>query len=173
MSKQELSMMVKPVEEYQLDLLKKEISDDPQAHHKRYDVQKRGKGLYLIAWHDSTPIGHFLLRWSGPDDARVTNYVDIAQSACLEAGATRAEYQRKGVATAIIREAERLAKERGCSQIGLEVGNTDNPGAKKLYEKLGYVDWGHGEFQISWDYIDENGNKRTDTEIVIYMQKNL
>lgn len=48
-----------------------------------------------------------------------------------------------------------------------------NPEAKRLYEKLGYVDWGHGDFLISWEQIDENGSKGIGTEVVIYMQKSL
>ena len=77
------------------------------------------------------------------------NYIDVKHSAYLEAGATRAAYRRKGVATALIREAERVARAKGCTQIGLEVGSTDNPEAKRLYEHLGYVDWGRGNFSLA------------------------
>jgi ribosomal protein S18 acetylase RimI-like enzyme len=114
-----------------------------------------------------------LLRWSGPQDEQVRKYLDVTKTAYLEAGATHGTYQRKGVATALIREAERLAKEHGCTQIGLEVGSTDNPDAKRLYEHLGYVDWGQGEFLISWEYVDRHGHTRTDSEIVPYMHKPL
>jgi hypothetical protein len=38
---------------------------------------------------------------------------------------------------------------------------------------LGYVDWGHGDFLISWEYIDRNGNTGTESEIVTYMYKPL
>jgi predicted GNAT family acetyltransferase len=38
-----------------------------------------------------------------------------------------------------------LAKEKGCTHIGLAVGSMDNPEAKRLYQKLGYADWGYGE----------------------------
>jgi hypothetical protein len=79
----------------------------------------------------------------------------------------------KGIATALIREAERLAKAQGCTQIGLEVGSTDNPDAERLYEHLGYVDWGQEEFLISWEYVDRHSNTRTDSEIVTYMHKPL
>jgi GNAT superfamily N-acetyltransferase len=175
MHEQEFSITIKPAEEYQLDLLEKEFSPGnlSKYHYKRYDVQKRGDGVYLIAWYHTTPVGHFLLYWSGPHDACVTQYIDVTYNAHLEAGATKGEYRRKGVATALIQEAERLAKERGCTQIGLEVGSTDNPVAKRLYEKLGYVDWGHGEFLISWEYIDKNGNKGIESEVVTYLQKKL
>ena len=76
-------------------------------------------------------------------------YLDVTKTAYLEAGATHGAYRRKGVATALVREAERLAKEHGCTHIGLEVGNADNPDAKRLYEHLGYVDWGQGNFSLA------------------------
>jgi GNAT superfamily N-acetyltransferase len=170
---QAFTITIKPAEDSQLDLLEKEFSPNnlSKSHYKRYAVQKRGEGVYLIAWHDHTPVGHFLLRWSGPADARVMEYIDVTHSAFLEAGATGVAYRRKGVATALIREAERLAK--GCTQIGLSVGSTDNPEAKRLYEHLGYVDWGRGEFLISWEYIDQHGNQGRESEVVIYMHKGL
>lgn len=175
MYKQAFMITIKPAEESQLEVLEHEFSPETLSkhHYKRYEIQKQGKGVYLVAWHDLTPVGHFLLHWSGPVDARVMQYVDMTQSAYLEAGGTRVAYRKKGVATALIREAERLAREKGCTQIGLEVGSTDNPDAKRLYEHLGYVDWGHGDFLISWKYIDRNGNTGTESEIVTYMHKPL
>jgi GNAT superfamily N-acetyltransferase len=174
-NKQCSSFDIKPAEASDLDVLEHTFDPDTLSrhHYKRYEVQKQGEGVYLIAWHDRTPIGHFLLRWSGPQDEQVRKYLDVTKTACLEAGATLVAYQRKGVATALIREAERLAKEHGCMQIGLEVGSTDNPGAKRLYEHLGYVDWGQGEFLISWEYVDRYGHTGTDSEIVTYMHKPL
>jgi GNAT superfamily N-acetyltransferase len=173
MNKDKLCLEIKEAEESQLSFLATQFSPgDPMFQYNRYATQKRGEGLYLIAWHHNTPIGHFLLRWSGPNDEPVTKLVDITHSAFLEAGLTVYEYRKQGVATAIIQEAERLAKEKGCTCIGLEVG-INNPEAKRLYEKLGYVDWGHGDFLISWEQIDENGNKGIGTEVVIYMQKSL
>ena len=53
------------------------------------------------------------------------------------------------------------------------LGCTDNPEAKRLYEHLGYVDWGQGEFLISWEYVERNDHPRTDSEIVTYMHKQL
>src|SRR2546421_1327385 len=91
MPEQEFKIAIKPAEESQLDVLEHEFSPDTLSkyHYKRYEVQQQGEGVYLIAWHDHTPVGHFLLRWSGPRDARITRYVDVTQSAYLEAGATR------------------------------------------------------------------------------------
>jgi GNAT superfamily N-acetyltransferase len=173
MSEQAFTITIKPAEASQLEVLEHEFSPDTlsKPHHRRYEVQQRGEGVYLIAWHNHTPVGHFLLRWSGPDDARVRQYIEVGQRAFLEAGATGVAYRRRGVATALIREAERLAKEHGCTHIGLSVGSTDNPDAKRLYETLGYVDWGHGDFLIRWEYIDQDGNRGTESEIVTYLHK--
>ncbi|MCR2822665.1 GNAT family N-acetyltransferase [Lederbergia panacisoli] len=173
MIKEGFHLEIEAAKESQLDLLVSQFSPgNPMFQYNRYNVQKNGDGLYLIAWINRIPIGHFLLRWSGPQDAPVTNNIDINQNAFLEAGLTIDEYRRMGVATAIILEGERLSKEKGCTHIGLEVG-VENPEAKRLYERLGYKDWGYGEFEISWEYIDHNGNKGIDSEIVIFMQKSL
>jgi len=175
MSEQALTITIKPAEASQLEMLEHEFSPDTlsKPHYRRYEVQQRGEGVYLIAWHDRTPVGHFLLRWSGPDDARVIKYIDVTHCAYLEAGATSAAYRRKGIATALIREAERVARAKGCTQIGLEVGSADNPEAKRLYEHLGYGNWGQGEFPISWEYIDKHGNRGTESEMVTYLHKRL
>ena len=173
MDEQVFRFDIQSAEASDLDVLEHTFDPDTlsKEHAKRYEVQKQGEGIYLIAWHDHTPIGHFLLRWSGPQQERVRKYLDVTKTAYLEAGATHGAYHRKGVATALIREAERLAKEHGCTQIDLCVGSAGNPDAKRLYEHLGYVDWGRGEFLISWQYVDRNGQSRTDSEIVTYMHK--
>lgn len=117
-----------------MEMLEHEFSPDTlsKRHYKRCEVQKRGEGVYLIAWHEHTPVGHVLLRWSGPGDEEVRKYVVVTNTACLAARATRTAHRRKGVATAFIREVERVAKAHGCTQIGLNVGSTGNPDAKWL-----------------------------------------
>ncbi|QHW33838.1 GNAT family N-acetyltransferase [Paenibacillus rhizovicinus] len=166
---------IQPAEAQQIEFVHRIFSPEnftfPQ--HRRYEVQRKGEGVYLIAWHRGTPVGGFLVRWSGPQDTRVSSRVDVTNSAFLEGGLTIEAYRRKGVATAIIHEAERLAKEHGCIRIGMEVGSSDNPDAKRLYEKLGYADWGHGDFTISWAYKDAEGNSRIDSEVVTFMYKSL
>ena len=173
MQEQAFTITIKPAEASQLEVLQHEFSPDTlsKQHYKHYEVQKQGEGVYLIAWHEHIPVGHFLLYWRGPQDAQVMQHVDVTESAYLEAGATQVAYRRKGVATALIQEAEQLARAKGCLRIGLKVGSSDNPEAKRLYEHLGYVDWGHGDFLVSWEYMDRNGNTRTESEIVTYMHK--
>ena len=73
------TITIRPAEASQLDLLEREFSPHnlSKHHYKRYEVQRRGEGVYLIAWHDHTPVGHFLLHWSGPADARVMSYMNV------------------------------------------------------------------------------------------------
>jgi GNAT superfamily N-acetyltransferase len=169
----ELEIEIRPAEEHQLDFLEAEFSpnDLSRHHHQRHDVQKSGDGVYLIAWYNARPIGHFLLEWAGPGEDPTGEYP--SPTPYLGAVQVRPEYRRKGVATQLIRHAEELVRDRGFSRIGLAVGSTDNPDARRLYEKLNYLDWGRGEFEASWEYRTRDGKSGTESEVCIYMFKDL
>lgn len=173
MNKDRFDLDIRTSKKEELDILEKAFSPNSYSkyHYKRHEVQERGKGVYLIAWHHEIPVGHFLLRWSALE--KDISYGFPRDVAYLEAGGTRAEFQRRGVATKIIETAENLSKEKGFQKIGLAVGRTDNPNARKLYEKLRYKDWGGGEVTVSWEYVDKDGNTGTEVETCIYMLKNL
>lgn len=51
--------------------------------------------------------------------------------------ASRPEARGKGVGSALLAAAERTARQRGCTELRLEV-RTDNASAIRLYERLGY-----------------------------------
>ena len=169
----DFAVKIRPAKAADLAFLEEQFSPNSLSRyqHRRYAVQKSGKGAFLIAWHGSIPVGHFLLRWEGPEHDPTGHYPP--HTPYLESGGTREAYRRQGVATRIITEAERLVRVRGYTQIGLAVGSTDNSVAKRLYERLGYADWGRGEFRVSWDYETKDGRKGTESEICIYMFKTL
>ncbi len=50
------------------------------------------------------------------------------------------QYQNRGIGSDLLAEAERLARERSCCKLTLEVHDT-NAGAKRLYEKFGFGPW--------------------------------
>ena len=50
------------------------------------------------------------------------------------------QYQNRGIGGDLLAEAERLARERGCCKLTLEVHDT-NADAKRLYERLGFGPW--------------------------------
>lgn len=172
-TRQALPVEIRLAEESQLDLLDALFSPDSNAryHHRRFAAQQSGEAVYLIAWHGDLPVGHFLLRWHGPSDDPTGRFPP--DTACLEAGSTLPAYQRRGVGTRVIREAERLAREKGCRRIGLAVGSSDNPDARRLYERLGYRDWGQGEFVVQWDYETNDGRKGIESEVCVYLLKEL
>lgn len=170
---EELEIEIKNSRGDELDFLHSEFSPNNLAkyHHQRHEIQEKDEGVYLIAWHKNKPIGHFLLRYNGPEKDTSSKYP--YPTPYLEAGGTRSEYRKKGVATKMIQKAEEIVLDKGIKKIGLAVGSTDNPDARRLYEKLGYVDWGQGEFEVSWKYFNPDGSKGTDSEVCIYMFKNL
>ena len=89
----------------------------------RLDRHVRGGSVYLVAWDGGVPIAHAHLDWDGPE----LQDVWVAPA-----------HRRRGVATALTAEAERLARERGCVELTLSYG-VENLAARTLYERAGYV----------------------------------
>jgi GNAT superfamily N-acetyltransferase len=92
-----------------------------------------GEGsTYLIAWEDDRPIGHAHIAWSGTH----LGLPEIQDVFVLP------EHRRRGIASRLTEAAEDEARRRGSDRISLSVSLEQNPVAKVLYEKLGYVDAG-------------------------------
>ena len=79
-------------------------------------------------------------------------------------------FQRKGIGTALVREAERILTERGFTAVSIAAAK-DNPGARRLYERLGYQviteDAGR------WHYTDHEGRTRQVIEPCWILEKSL
>jgi ribosomal protein S18 acetylase RimI-like enzyme len=78
--------------------------------------------------------------------AQITGYILISFGYSLEFGGrdafvdelyVRPAFQRQGIGSALLREAEKLAPEFGVNALHLE-SDFDNPGATSLYESKGY-----------------------------------
>ena len=54
MREQAFTLEIKPSEASQLDVLEHAFSPESLSnnHYARFEVQKQGEGVYLIAWHD-------------------------------------------------------------------------------------------------------------------------
>lgn len=140
-------------------------------HEDRLDLQLAGEGTYLIAWSGDRPVGHVFLRLTGSRDPLVRrNLGDCPVLSALSVWPE--EYRNQGVGTALLVEAERIASEAGETCLAIGVGD-DNPGARRLYERLGYTDWGHGEIESTWGYVDENGRQIRESELITYLVKQL
>lgn len=142
----------------------------PWFHIKRINEYEKGEGVWLVAWKENIPVGYIQVKWTFPQEE---NTKHIKGTAYLEAAGVDEEFQGQRIGTMLIQEAEQLARKKGFKQIGMAVGSTDNPRARNLYERLGYKDWGRGEFVVSWEHLDENGNKSSESEVCIYLLKNL
>lgn len=139
-------------------------------HHDRFTQQQDGRLTYLMAWLDEIPIGHTMVRWEGTMDAFIAER--ISGCAHVEDLFVMPEFRSHGFGTQILRHGERLPIERGFGQIGLAVG-IDNPRARTLYERLGYVDTGFGMFAIGGTCTDIHGRRRAWREACEYLVKQL
>ena len=59
-------------------------------------------------------------------------------------------YQGKGIGSSLFQTAEEYAKEQGCAKLTLEV-RRDNPGARRLYKKLGYAKDHEEDETLFWE----------------------
>ncbi len=81
----------------------------------------------------------------------------------------RTAFRGRGVGTALVAAAEERATGRGSLAIGVGI---DNPRARALYERLGYAPTGR-ETTTTYDYVDDQGVRRTATETDVLLVKDL
>lgn len=98
---------------------------------ERLHMQNNGLADFILLSDDEQPISFVLLKWKGKPTH--PEYPDIEDLYTSEL------HRGMGYGTLLIKECERRSKERGYSKIGLAVNPEDNPKAKRLYERLGYV----------------------------------
>jgi GNAT superfamily N-acetyltransferase len=82
---------------------------------------------YLVAWDDGDPVGHAHVAWAGT----TLGLPEVQDVFVPEA------HRRRGIGTALMLAAERLAEERGHDHICVGFGIA-NDAARNLYESLGY-----------------------------------
>jgi GNAT superfamily N-acetyltransferase len=116
--------------------------------------QQRGSGVLLVAWLDGQPAGDVYLDREPAEEFEVRRHLP---------GVPRLDHLEvpgplwgRGIGTALIRTAEDTARQLGYERIALGVG-LDNPRAWRLYEQLGYADWGHGTVVGTWVEHPDHG----------------
>jgi RimJ/RimL family protein N-acetyltransferase len=82
------------------------------------------------------------------------------------------DQRNRGIGTALIQVAEQAARERGYQRIGLGV-EIDNHRALRLYERLGYEDWGGGWLCERVTRIDLGGHAVPYDEVFTVLTKRL
>ncbi len=112
-------------------------------------LQREGTSVLLVAWVGSDPVG------SGQLDLR-TSPVELKNLN------VRPAMRGRGIGTAIVAAAEECARNRGETTLALGVA-IDNPAARRLYERLGFVATGETS-TVTYDFVDAAGVARTATE---------
>ncbi|HWD82901.1 MAG TPA: GNAT family N-acetyltransferase [Kribbella sp.] len=130
-------MEIRPAVDADFERMIAEVAGQPAAQYhvrNRWVVQQQDEGLLLVAVEDGEFVGRtVVLRSSKYDEVRVAEDP-------VEINALHAFVRGKGIGTALIRVAEAVAIDWGRTAIGLGVA-LDNPRARGLYERLGYVLW--------------------------------
>jgi GNAT superfamily N-acetyltransferase len=132
--------------------------------------QQSGAGVLLVAWLEGRPVGDVFLTWEPADEPEVRRWLPgVPRLVHLE---VLGPLQRRGIGTALIRAGEDLARRLGQERLALGVG-VGNPDARRLYERLGYADWGHGTVLATWQERDHDGRPVTCSETVDMLVRRL
>lgn len=137
----------------------------PTEQYERYlAAQAAGAYAVLVAEIDGRPAGYLLLKpQAGAGPYAGKDIAEIADFNVLKA------YQRQGVGTRLLEEAEARAGGRVCLGVGLHAGYG---AAQRLYARRGYVPAGDGVW-----YRDEPLTPyaacSNDDDLVLYMAKGL
>jgi GNAT superfamily N-acetyltransferase len=136
----------------------------------RLERQQRGGGVLLVAWLEGRPVGEVFLECDPAKEPEVRRHLPgVPRLDHLE---VPGPFQRRGIGTALIGAAEATARQLGYERIALGVG-VDNPKARRLYERLGYGDWGHGTVVGTWVEYPDDGPPVTLSEVCDMLTKRL
>jgi GNAT superfamily N-acetyltransferase len=126
-------------------------------------TQEAGSGVLLLAWIEERPVGDVFLDQDPAPEPEVRRWLPgVPRLVHLE---VLGAFQRRGIGTGLVRAGEATARRLGHRRVALGVG-LDNPGARRLYERLGYCDWGRGPIVTSWQEHDRPGPPVTVTETI-------
>ena len=133
--------------------------------------QQRGGGVVLVAWLEGRPVGEVFLECEEADRGRqfAGSFRGVPRLDHLE---VPGPFQGRGIGTALLGAAEGTARQLGHERIALGVG-LDNPKARRLYERLGYPDGGHGTVVGTWVEYPDDGPPVTLSEVCDILVKRL
>lgn len=139
-------------------------------HGDRLARQAADEVTYLIAWMGALPIGHMLVKWTGPSDEPMRS--SLPTCAEIEDFTIVQDLRSHGIGHLMMDMAEDQARRRGLRQIGLGV-TLDNPRATVFYERHGFREAGFDAYLARWQYADADGQKHWREESCKYLIKEL
>lgn len=119
------------------------------------DAQARGELTVLVAWVGTEPVG--------------SGEVTVGDRPELRNLRVEPDQRGRGIGSALIAAAERLAEPSGALRIGVA---QDNPDARRLYERAGYVVTDEVE-EYDYTFVDDDGRRVTAHEASVYLAKDL
>jgi len=108
----------------------------------RLDRQRKGLGVLFVAWLRYRPAGNVYLWLEEAEERPIRRH--LPGVALLTHLQVHNELRNRGVGRTLVRAVEQHLTEKGRERVALAV-RTDNPAAARLYRRLDYRDWGHGE----------------------------
>ena len=111
-----------------------------EQYERYFEENLSGRRVTLVAVAGGEVVGYTNVLWeSGYGPFRLEGIPEINDLNVIDG------WRKRGVGSALIREAERVAREAGKPVMGIGVGLTpDYAAAQRLYPKLGYVPDGRG-----------------------------
>jgi ribosomal protein S18 acetylase RimI-like enzyme len=131
-----------------------------------YDDMVRGQRLMIVAVAGLTMVGQVFVQLSSTE----ARYADGHNRGYVYSLRVRPEWQGRGIGTRLMLAAEEGLRARGYRTAVIAAGK-DNPGAKRLYERLGYQTF--ADDPGVWYFQDVNGAQQSVVEPCWVMQKDL
>ncbi|MGW5717499.1 GNAT family N-acetyltransferase [Amycolatopsis sp. NPDC003865] len=103
--------------------------------------QRNGQGVLFFAWLGARPAGAVYLWLEEAEEPPIRRH--LPGVALLTHLQVHPELRNRGVGAALVGAVEQHLTGLGHERVALAV-RTDNPAAARLYDRLGYRDWGHG-----------------------------
>lgn len=137
----------------------------PDLYAKYFNGQETGEQVVLLAFYDGRFAGYVTVIWK-------SGYPAFAENAIPEINdlVVHPEMLRRGIATALVDEAERIIFERS-GVAGIGVGMYDGYGpAQIMYARRGYVPDGRGLMYKNKPVIPGE-NVMVDDDLILYLVK--
>ncbi|HEX8627919.1 MAG TPA: GNAT family N-acetyltransferase [Catenuloplanes sp.] len=108
----------------------------------RVAAQRDGRGVLVAAFLGHVAVGDVYVRLEAADEEEVRRRLPGVP--LLQHVEVHRAHRRRGIATRLIQYAEQVVREHGRDRVALGV-DPENIVAVRLYRKLEFRDWGHGE----------------------------
>jgi len=133
---------------------------------RAFEDQQAGSRLMLLAKVNDWPIGQVFIQLNSYDYYSP----DVSRRSYLYSLRVMDAFQRKGIGTALLAEAESILVHRGYQSVSIAAAK-QNPGARRLYERLGYHVFSEDDGR--WNYVDHEGKTRHVIEPCWILEKSL